>query len=600
MGERFNCRPATARLAAILGVVIQAGPAQAHAFGARYDLPLPLEFYLAGAAAAVALSFVVMALFFRAPPGNTDRPSLDQHGSLPIRIHPIAVYVLQIASVGLFLLVIAAGFFGTQEPSANIGPTFIWIIWWVGLAYLVALVGDLWPAINPWSIIYSWIERLAALARPGSRPRRHLHYPSWLGAWPAAFLFGVFAWFELVDETAQIPRTLAIAILFYSGVTWAGMAAFGRTVWLANGEAFSLFFKTFGRFAPVGGLPDHPDSRRQRWYLRPYASALIVDEPCKLSMTAFVIVMLATVTFDGFKETPLWGDLLQWIASAPVFNPGIRVLHDLGFNVQVAIETAVLAGFPLMFLLVYLGFSWLTKLASGDRRPVIEIAGLFVFSLVPIAIAYHLAHYLSYLLIGGQFLIPLASDPFGAGWNLFGTVGYRANIGIIDAKFVWYTSVFAIVIGHVVAVGVAHSVSIRVMASVGNAIRSQFPMLILMVAYTTASLWILAQPIVGGPELTFLQKRSGTVSLVPLQYREYCLDLTAQDSLEYAFEADGPVDFDIHYHDGLTVVFPVELTGTTGHTGQFSPNESQSYCLMWSNRGLSRASMEYRIGRALY
>ena len=125
-------------------------------------------------------------------------------------------------------------------------------------------------------------------------------------------------------------------------------------------------------------------------------------------------------------------------------------------------------------------------------------------------------------------------------------------------------------------------------------------MLILMVAYTTASLWILAQPIVGGPELTFLQKRSGTVSLVPLQYREYCLDLTAQDSLEYAFEADGPVDFDIHYHDGLTVVFPVELTGTTGHTGQFSPNESQSYCLMWSNRGLSRASMEYRIGRALY
>jgi hypothetical protein len=188
MGERFNCRPIAARLAAILGFVIPAGPAQAHAFGARYDLPLPLEFYLAGAAAAVALSFVVMALFFRAPPGRSDLLSLDQIGSRPKRIHPFAAGFLQIVSVGLFLLVIAAGFFGTQEPSANIAPTFIWIIWWVGLAYFVAVVGNLWPAINPWSIIYSWIERLSALARLGSLTGRHLDYPS-LG-----ILYGQFRW----------------------------------------------------------------------------------------------------------------------------------------------------------------------------------------------------------------------------------------------------------------------------------------------------------------------------------------------------------------------------------------------------------------------
>jgi uncharacterized protein YneF (UPF0154 family) len=119
-----------------------------------------------------------------------------------------------------------------------------------------------------------------------------------------------------------------------------------------------------------------------------------------------------------------------------------------------------------------------------------------VLSLIPISLAYHLAHYLSYLLIVGQYMIPLASDPFGFGWNLFGTSRYMVNIGIVNARFVWITSVIAIVVGHIIAVFLAHVTARRLLRDNRAVLRSQIPMLVLMVGYTMISLWILAQPLV--------------------------------------------------------------------------------------------------------
>ena len=117
--------------------------AQAHAFGARYDLPLPLDLYLAGAGGAVALSFVIMALVFHSPPARGRRLRIDLLRFWPVGVllHPLVITVLQIISVGLFFLVLSAGFFGTQDALKNFAPIFVWIIWWVGLAYVAALVG---------------------------------------------------------------------------------------------------------------------------------------------------------------------------------------------------------------------------------------------------------------------------------------------------------------------------------------------------------------------------------------------------------------------------------------------------------------------------
>ena len=583
---------------AALILSLRATPAQAHAFGARYDLPLPLELYLAGAGGAVALSFVIMALVFRVRPPHSDRLRIDllRFGPMRVLLHPAVIGVLQAVSVGLFLLVLAAGLFGTQDTLKNIAPAFIWIIWWVGLAYVAALVGNLWPVINPWSIIFAgferWLRHFGSRTRPGLR----LAYPSWLGVWPGVALFGQFAWVELISEGAEIPSTLATLVLIYSGLTWVAMAAFGRNVWIAHGEAFSLAFAVLGRFAPLGA-PERasPDGRPNRWYLRPYAGGLVVETPCHLSMTVFVLLMLATVTFDGFKETPLWADLLGWIAVAPGLHPLLLELHDLGLDLLAVLETAMLALFPLLFLLVFLGFCWLAREASDSERSVVEIAGLFVFSLVPIAIAYHLAHYLSYLLLAGQLIIPLASDPFGIGWNLFGTAGYGIDISIIGAKFVWYTALVAIVVGHVFAVGVAHFVALKAFETPSAALASQYPFLVLMVAYTMVSLWILAQPIVESPNLSSLRAPSGTLSLAPFEAQEVCLEMAALDEIQYRFEAGRPVEFDIHYHEGFTIHFVAELNGVTVNADKFVAEVGRSYCLRWANGSPMRTSLTYQI-----
>ena len=190
-------------------------------------------------------------------------------------------------------------------------------------------------------------------------------------------------------------------------------------------------------------------------------------------------------TTSGFTATRLWG--------------GVQVsLYDVIHN-STNIKTLGLIAFPLVFMGVYLAFSMFMAAVSGKSPPVGDVARAFVYSLVPIALAYHLAHFFSFLLIQGQLVIPLSSDPFGYGWNIFGTAGYRINIGIVDARLAWFTAVGAIVMGHIIAVYLAHVISLRTMNAGRAALRSQYPMLALMVGYTMVSLWILAQPIVAEP-----------------------------------------------------------------------------------------------------
>ena len=125
-----------------------------------------------------------------------------------------------------------------------------------------------------------------------------------------------------------------------------------------------------------------------------------------------------------------------------------------------------------------------------------EVASVFVYSLVPIALAYNIAHFFSLLAIQGQLIIPLASNPFGYGWDLFGTADYLVNIALVNARFTWALSVVAIVLGHIIAVYLSHVIALRAFSDSRSAVRSQYPMMALMVMYTVVSLWIVAQPIV--------------------------------------------------------------------------------------------------------
>ena len=388
---------------------------------------------------------------------------------------------LQLLAVLALTLLVAAGLFGNPATFKNITPVAVWVIWWVGFGFLTAFIGNIWPLINPWSSIFGFVEKLTRSWARGSQFR--LNYPQWLGVWPSCGLFLLFAWLELVAPGRDVPRNIAIAILIYSAFTWVGFAIFGRDTWLRRGEVFSIAFGLFGRFAPL----DFTHDGHWRIGLRPFAIGLLPRTPLEPSMTAFSLLMLGTVTVDGFMETPLWAAAVERVFAS-------QGSADANSWVYIAMQTALLIAGPLLLAALYFVVIALVAQISGFKRA--NLSGLFVLSLVPIAIAYHLAHYFSLFAIAGQFIIPLASDPFGYGWDLFGTKLYLIDIGIVDAKSIWYLSVVAIVTGHVIALWIGHVTACSVFRDSRAASRSQYPMLVLMVCYTMLSLWILAQPIV--------------------------------------------------------------------------------------------------------
>ncbi|MFQ5763589.1 MAG: hypothetical protein ACE5GT_01560 [Rhodospirillales bacterium] len=508
----------------VLGAVVAAmalgpaAPAFAHAFGQRYDLPVPLGLYLFGAGAAVVVSFVVIGVFLRDFRWSRAYPRLDllRHPLGRFAAHRHLVNALRAAAVLLFVLVIMAGFLGHQHPMRNVTPVLVWIIWWVGMAYVSAFVGDLWAVINPWRTVFQWAEALYRRLAGGELSRRR-PYPEVLGAWPAVGLLLAFAWVELVFPEPAVPANIAIIVVVYSVLTWAGMFLYGREKWLRRGEAFSLLFGILARFAPtevrvskpaicdacgLGCLDgdgqcvncatcfDQAGDADREWALRPFAVGLLRNESVPASVMAFVLLVLSIVLYDGLLATPGWARF-EDLALAALAAPGD--VPRLGFR------TFGLVGFWLLFLGAYLATCRIMAAIAGGRLSTLAMANRFVFTLVPIAIAYHLAHYLSYLLIQGQYALPLASDPFGFGWDLFGTAGYKVDIAVVGARFAWYLAVAAIVTGHVIAVYLAHVVAMTTLEDRRRALGSQYPMTALMVAFTITSLSILAEPIVQRP-----------------------------------------------------------------------------------------------------
>lgn len=476
---------------ACASLVASVVPARAHAFAERYDLPLPLWYYLVGAAVAVAVSFVAAG---RLVPGTRSHDRSNNRFEWPLRrfwlwralSQPMVLTAIRALSVTAFVIAIAAGFAGPQgEPLDNLLPVSVWIIWWVGLTCLSAIVGDLWRVINPVEIIARWVDRAAG----GRLFRARCALPASAGIWWAVLFYLVFAWAEMAWPSNAVPVRLAWAVLLYAGVTWTGMAIVGIDVWLARADPFTRIFGLMSRFSPID-----PD----RQTLRPYGYGLIPSPPATTSEMAFVLVALASVGFDGLRETPWWNTVASNAMDA-LYRAGM--LGAIGNVAATAlVKTAGLLALPIVFIAIYLTTCWMTaRLADVPSAPSAsagDVARLFVASLVPIALAYHLAHYLSYLIVQGQAVIPLMSDPFGRGWNLVGTRAYMPDLTLVGARFVWAWAVVTIVGGHIAAVFIAHVTALRAFGGTSRARVSQYPMLVLMLGYTMLSLWILSQPIV--------------------------------------------------------------------------------------------------------
>jgi hypothetical protein len=473
--------------AAFVGLCLLANPAGAHGFGQRYDLPLPLSLYLFGTAAAVILSFVTVGLFARHTPGARGYPRFDLMAHRPGRWLgcPVFLVLLKVIAAGVFILTVTAGFCGSQDPYRNIAPTLVWIIWWVGLAIFSAFVGDLWAVVNPWRSLFDWADRAYRVLSGRACLAFRVPYPEALGVWPAVGLLLAVTWTELVFPSPAVPANIAWLALGYSLLTWGGMVLFGSETWIERGEVFAVFFSLFARLAPTEPLIDKQSAARGL-ALRPIGAGLLANASASASMVAFVLLVLSSVLYDGLLTTPEWAKAEQQL---------IGLMPGLGEPASVVVRTIALVAFWTVFLAAYLAVSAIMSMAAGYRSPR-DIARSFVLTLVPIAVAYHLAHYLAYLLTQGQYVVPLASDPFGYGWDLFGTAGYRVNIALVGARFAWYAAVTSIVVGHIVAVYLADVRAHQIFGSRHAALRSQVPLTALMVVYTFVSLSILSEPIV--------------------------------------------------------------------------------------------------------
>jgi hypothetical protein len=444
--------------------------ASAHGLVGKQDLPIPRWLFAWGAAVVLVVSFVGLSVLWATPRLQDVR----ERATLAV---PRVLEVLAGAlGVAFFAYMIYAGFAGTQAATANLEPTVIYVAFWVGIPFASALFGDVFRAFNPWLAIgkaSGWLtQRLGGDAAP-----EPLEYPSWLGRWPAVLGILAFAWVELIYAQKDDPSQLAIMALAYAAMQLIGMSLYGVRAWSTRGDAFGVYFGMFARIAPLhwrdGGL-----------YRRPPLGGAPKLTPVA-GTVALLCTMIGTTSFDGFSQGRLWNTIVPHLQN---------FFTSLGFNAEHALEWAGTVGLLTMVLLIAgLYRLGVTGMHSVERRRATpELARLFAHTLVPISLAYVVAHYFSLLAYQGQALLQLASDPLGHGSDLFGTAADTINYTWINATGIWYVQVGALVLGHVAGLTLAHDRALAIYEKAREATRSQYWMLAVMVAFTSLGLWLLS------------------------------------------------------------------------------------------------------------
>jgi hypothetical protein len=449
----------------------------AHGLGGVSDLPVPIWLFYYGAALVLILSFVALWALWKRPllaRASLGRPFPHWLESV-LRSTSLRV-VAGALSFALFVLVTAAAAIGDTSPDENVAPRFVFVVFWLGLPALSVLLGNVWSVLSPWRAAAdaaSWLSE-----RIGVRWEAPFAYPERLGRWPGAILLFLFATLELAYWDPADPRALFLAILLYSAITWLGMLAYGRKEWTENGEAFAVYFGLLARIAPFA---ERDDRLIVRW---PFTGLTGVDP--RPGTLAFIAVMLGSVAFDGLSQTDYWAKDFRGRLMAEVIQSSPELADVLGMLLATA-------GLAVVIMLVALAYIVAMRAAARAVHYDGNLTDAFLGSLVPIALAYVVAHYFSFFVRELQWLAPFASDPFGFGWDLFGTADVQPRITVLQPKTIWYAQVAALVIGHVAGLVLAHDKAVELFESPRKAAISQYAMLALMVVYTVAGLWLLSR-----------------------------------------------------------------------------------------------------------
>jgi hypothetical protein len=440
--------------------------ASAHGLVQRSNLPIPEWLFGWAAAIVLVISFVALAALWPKPRMEAGHSFKPIPGGALIGSRAVEV-VCGAIGVALLVIVLLAGYVGSGVALDNFAPTFILITFWVGLVFASAIFGDVFRAFSPWRAI----GRL--LPSQGLRP-----YPEKLGRWPAALGLLIFTWIELCSGWGEDPALLVTAALGYTILTLVAQVVFGVETWTRYGETFAVYFNLFSRISPF-------ETRDRVVGVRPPLSGLPQLDPVP-GTVGLLCVMIGTVTFDGLSQGRLWKDLAVDLTDV-VTSIGIPITEAP----RIVSTIGLLLGVAVVALFYRAGIAGAHSVGGGLSSERLRRA--FVHSLVPIAMVYVAAHYLTFLLFEGQAIRYLASDPFGQGWDLFGTASAAIDYSLLSQNGAWYAQVAFVVLGHVAALILAHDRALVLYDNAKLAVRSQYWMLAIMVGFTTLALWLLAQ-----------------------------------------------------------------------------------------------------------
>ncbi len=452
-----------------------------HALVARQDLPIPAWLFAWGASIVLIVSFFALSAAWRKPRfEELHWRALSERLSRGLLGLPVQILC---GAIGIVLLGIAiyAGLEGTEAPDRNFALTFLFVTTWLGFPIFSAVFGDLFRPFNPWRAV----GRAAGAgfqAIAGQRAH-HLPYPRRLGRWPAAIGLLATVWLEVVYgasggvSVGLDPHSCAVAACFYSVYALAMMAVFGVEEWCENGEVFSVYFGMFGRLG-IFGVQDgrlgrrRPFSAAARWATIPGSAAV-------------VIASIAATSFDGGQDGAFKSAIeavKEWMEGGLTPTTSARLTDTL----------FMLACFAGVGLIYNLG---LRGMRSVPGSPSLErLRNGFAHTLIPIALAYLIAHYFSLFVFQEQAQFTyLLSDPLGtANTDLFGTANAGIDFKVLSSNAIWYVQVGALVGGHVIGLMLAHDRALAYWPDYRRATRSQYWMLAVMVAFTCFGLYLLS------------------------------------------------------------------------------------------------------------
>jgi hypothetical protein len=471
-------------------------PVGAHAIGGSFQLPVPLWLYLLGAAVAVAASFVVAAVATR----RATEPRYVT-SAVPSALAAVLRIVLRITGVAWWYGAIVVGF-----VIADISPlpaVLLWVGIWVALPMVTAVFGNPWPSLSPFRATFGVVE-WAARRLGFERLDAGLPYPPGLARWPAVALLAGGIWCELILPGSDVATTVAALLTGYTLLTLAGMFLFGPVTWLRHAELFEVLLGWFGRIGPVArrsvdrelcaGCGEECDPARcvdcsecsvaaedgeRRAELRTWFIGLTEPAPPGWSDAAFVVLVLAGVTYDGLRQTQFGATMLQALLTP--------LLEAFG-PTSLAFLLADTAGLGLLIAAFLAAFATTLALTRALARGAPMRPAAYAATLLPIAAGYLIAHYLTLVVRAAIWLPALFVDPL---------MSLAPDISWIPGGAIWYLSVAAIVGGHIAGIVTAHRLALR--GAPKRATVAGLPMVALMIGYTVLSLWIIAQPIVLEP-----------------------------------------------------------------------------------------------------